>query len=140
MAILQVIDTNILVYAHDKRDASKQRRARTLLEQLARAGTAALPAQALAEFSSVMLRRLRPPAQPGELIRELEWLARGFVILPLTLQVVVEALRGVRDHGFSFYDAQIWGAARLAQASVLLSEDFPSGEIRDGVSFIDPFK
>ncbi len=139
MAILQVIDTNILVYAHDKRDATKQRRARELLAELARAGTAALPAQALAEFSSVMLRRLRPPAQPGELSREVEWLASGFVILPLTLQVVLEALRGVRDHGFSFYDAQIWGAARLAQAAVLLSEDFPSGEIRDGVSFLNPF-
>ncbi len=86
-----------------------------------------------------MMRRLRPPAQPGELIREVEWLARAFAILPLTLQVVLEALRGVRDHGFSFYDAQIWGAARLAQAAVLLSEDFPSGQIRDGVSFINPF-
>lgn len=139
LAILQVIDTNILVYAHDKRDATKQRRARALLAELARAGTAALPAQALDEFSSVMLRRLRPPAHPAELIREVEWLMRGFAILPLTLQVVVEALRGVRDHGFGFYDAQIWGVARLAQATVLLSEDFPSGEVRDGVRFINPF-
>lgn len=139
MAIQQVIDTNILVYASDRRDARKQRRARALLAELARAGTAALPAQALAEFSSVMLRRFRPAAQPAEVIREIEWLARAFTVLPLTPQVVLEALRGVRDHGFSFYDAQIWGAARLAQAGVLLSEDFPSGEIRDGVTFMNPF-
>jgi predicted nucleic acid-binding protein len=137
---LQVIDTNILVYAHDRRDATKQRRARRLLAELARAGTAALPAQALTEFSSVMLRRPRPPAQPRELTREIEWLARAFDILPLTTQVVLEALRGVRDHGLSFYDAQIWGAAHLAQAPVLLSEDFPSGETRDGVSFVNPFE
>ena len=125
MAIQQVVDTNILVYAHDRRDAAKQRRARAPLAELARAGTAALPAQALAEFSSVMLRRPRPPARPAELIREIEWLARAFAVLPLTHQVVLQALRGVRDHGFSFYDGQIWGAARLAQAAVLLSEDFP---------------
>ncbi len=139
MAIHQVVDTNILVYAHDRRHPAKQRRARDLLAELARVGTAAIPAQALAEFSSVMLRRLRPPAQPADLIHEIEFLAMTFTVLPLTAQVVLEALRGVRDHRFSFYDAQIWGAARLAQAAVLLSEDFAHGEIRDGVSFIDPF-
>ncbi len=139
MAIEQVVDTNVLVYAHDKRDAKKRRRARSLLTDLGRAGTAALPAQALAEFSSVMLGRMRPAAQPADLMREIEWLVRAFTVLPLTPQVVLEALRGVRDHGFSFYDAQIWGAARLAQATVLLSEDFPSGQTRDGVTFINPF-
>ena len=139
MAIEQVVDTNILVYAHDRRYPAKQRRARDLLAELARVGTAAIPAQALAEFSSVMLRPLRPPARPADLIREIESLAMTFTVLPLTAQIVLEALRGVRDHRFSLYDVQIWGAARLAQAAVLLSEDFAHGETRDGVSFIDPF-
>ena len=40
--------------------------------------------------------------------------------------VMLEALREVRDHQLSYYDAQIWAAARLNQVPVIFSEDFNS--------------
>ena len=53
--------------------------------------------------------------------------------------MVLEAVRGLRDHGFPYYDAQIWAAARLNQIPIVLSEDFASGSTVEGVTFIDPF-
>ena len=51
----------------------------------------------------------------------------AFPLLPLTGPVVLEALRGVREHMLSYHDAQIWAVARLGQVAVVLSEDFKAG-------------
>ncbi len=60
--------------------------------------------------------------------------------MPLTEWIVLEALRGVRDHRFSYYDSQVWAAAKLNQMPVVLSEDFPGGATVEGVSFVNPFE
>ena len=52
--------------------------------------------------------------------------------------MVLEAVRGVRDHRFSFYDAQIWAVARLNSIPVILSEDFNTGASIEGVLFVNP--
>jgi predicted nucleic acid-binding protein len=54
-------------------------------------------------------------------------------VLPLTGPVALEALRGVREHLLSYYDAQIWAVARLGQVGAVLSEDFNLGAVLDGV-------
>jgi len=134
-----LLDTNVLVYAHDGRDPDKQLRAKELLLHLGSRATAAIPAQALAEFASVALRKLQP-AIPGELLyKQLEALERAFPILALTPAVVLEAVRAVRDHQLAYYDAQVWAVAKLAQVPFLLSEDFASGAVLEGVNFVNPF-
>ena len=52
--------------------------------------------------------------------------------------LVPDAVRGVGDHRMSYYDAQVWAAAKLNQVPVVLSEDFPSGATVEGVTFLDP--
>lgn len=138
-----VLDTNVLVYALDTSEPDKQTRA---LDVIARVGTpgpngplAALPAQALAEFARVALGKLVPPLTPDETYRQIELYERAFPVLPLTPAVVLEAVRGVRDHSFSYFDAQIWAVTRLNQVPVVLSEDFASGSTVEGVSFVNPF-
>lgn len=69
---------------------------------------------------------------------EVERLMLAFPVLPLTGPVVLEALRGVEEHLLSYYDAQIWAAARLGQVEMVLSEDFNPGSVLDGVTFINP--
>lgn len=135
----QLLDTNVLVYAHDGSDAAKQRRAAELLAHIGGASTGALPAQALAELASVALRKLKPPMPPSLLYRQIEDLECAFPVLPLTPAVVLEAVRAVRDHKLSYYDAQVWAVAKLHQIPILLSEDVDSGSTLEGVTFIDPF-
>jgi predicted nucleic acid-binding protein len=99
---------------------------------------AILPAQVLSEFANVCLRKLEPRPDPAAVQREVERLLLAFPVLPLTGPVVLEALRGVREHLLSYYDAQIWAVARLGQVGVVLSEDFNPGAVLDGVSFANP--
>jgi len=64
-------------------------------------------------------------------------------VYDLTPMIILEALRGVRDHQLSCYDAQIWASARLSQVPVVFSEDFsrdPNLQILEGVHFVNPFR
>jgi predicted nucleic acid-binding protein len=84
------------------------------------------------------LRKLEPSPDPETVRREVERLLLAFPVLPLTGPLVLEALRGVREHLLSYYDAQIWAAARLGQIGMILSEDFNPGAVLDGVLFANP--
>jgi predicted nucleic acid-binding protein len=137
MAARYVLDTNVLVYALDRREPEKRDRAREVLRRLGTSG-AILPAQVLSEFANVCLTKLEPRPDPAAVQREVERLLLAFPVLPLTGPVVLEALRGVREHLLSYYDAQIWAVARLGQVGVVLSEDFNPGAVLDGVSFANP--
>ena len=134
-----LLDTNILVYVHDGAEPDKQVRAKEILARVGSEPSAALPAQALAEFASVALRKLKPPMDPSLLYVQVEALERAFPVLPLTPAVVLEAIRAVRERKLSYYDAQVWAAAKLGQIPVLLSEDFDSGAVLEGVTFLNPF-
>jgi len=133
-----VLDTNILLYAIDGSDAYRQARAQEILRRVGQIPSAAIPVQALSEFSSVALRKFEPPVAPDELLRHVERYLLTFPVLPVTGPVVLEAIRGVRDHRFAFYDTQIWAVARLNQIPVVLSEDFSPGRIVEGVTFLNP--
>jgi hypothetical protein len=55
------------------------------------------------------LRKLEPRPDAEAIRREVERLMIGFPVLALTGPVVLEALRGVREHLLSYYDAQRTG-------------------------------
>lgn len=135
-----LIDTNVLVYAIDARDPGRAARAREWLTHLARSGAGALSAQALTELANVALRRIEPAWSPAEVADHLSDLALAFDVLPVTSHVVLEAVRGVRDHRMAFFDAQVWAVARLHQLPYLLTQDGPTGATLDGVTFVDPFR
>lgn len=138
MAQRYLLDTNLLVYAVDRREPEKRERAREVLRRVAATGSGALPAQALSEFSNACLKKLEPRPDPAAIRREVERLLLAFPVLPLTGPVVLEALRGVREHMLSYYDAQVWAVARLGQVGEILSEDFNPGAVLDGMSFTNP--
>jgi predicted nucleic acid-binding protein len=64
MSARYVIDTNLLVYLHDVKDPAKRARAGAVIQRLAVAQSAAVPAQVLAEFASVAMKKMKPPLDP----------------------------------------------------------------------------
>ncbi len=136
---LLLIDTNLLLYAHDSNAPDFQARAESLLDQLQQTGRGVLSVQCLAEFASVAMRRLRPPLTAAEAYAQVERLMHAYRVLDLTPAVVLEAVRGVREHRLAYYDAQLWAIARLNQIPVVLSEDFNVGASLEGVRFVYPF-
>jgi predicted nucleic acid-binding protein len=133
-----LVDTNILVYAHDRSYPQKQERALELLDHLTQSGSMAVSVQSLAEFFWASTRRLKPPLTILDAARQMERFARSWPILDLTPLIALEATRGVKTHRLSYWDAQIWASARLNQIMNILSEDFSHNQIIEGVRFQNP--
>jgi predicted nucleic acid-binding protein len=133
-----LIDTNLLVYLFDVNDPVRRSRSQRVLERLEATGSGRLSVQNLAEFFSVATRHLSPPLSPAAALRQLGIFMRLWPVFDLTEMVVLEAGRGVRDHGLSYYDAQIWATARLNQVPVVFSEDLQVAPLLEGVRFVDP--
>lgn len=134
-----LIDTNVLVYAYDRSETEKQLQALAVLDRLATTDSGVLSIQVLVEFCSVALRKLPTTLAPAQVEERVSRYVEICPILPVTVPVVLEALRGVREHQFSFWDAQIWAVARLNQVPVVFSEDFNPGAEVEGVRFVNPF-
>lgn len=134
-----LIDTNVLLYAHDGNDPTRQAKALEVLHHLELTASGRLSVQCLAEFFNVATRKLTPPLTAKEAVEQVERLSHAYPVFDLTTAVVLEAGRGVRDHQLAYYDAQLWAMAKLNQIPVMFSEDFRSGSTLEGVRFINPF-
>ncbi len=135
-----LVDTNVLVYAHDSRDRAKQERAIQAMDELVRGRRAVLSTQVLGEFFVAATRKLAEPLTVEEARSQVERLLRFLPVLEVTGAIVLEACRGVREHRLSFWDAQIWATARLNGVPLVLSEDFSDGLFLEGVRFRNPFR
>jgi len=137
-----LLDTNILVYCHDAADPARQEQAITILDNLRLHGIGKISAQSLAEFCNVMIRPYRGASArltSGEAQRIAGVISAQFEVFPVTALTVLEAMNGVKDHKLSYFDAQIWAAARLNETPVIFSEDFQDGQTLEGVKFVNPF-
>jgi len=133
-----LIDTNVLVYAHDRGEPAKQERAIQVLDRLEAGGDGRLTAQVLAEFFRATTKLPAAMLTPAQAQQQIDNFILTWPILDTTAMVVQEAVRGVVAHRLAYYDAQIWAAARLNQIAVVFSEDFTDGRTVEGVRFINP--
>ncbi len=128
-----LIDTNILIYAWNSDDRIKQDAAITTLKN--HQNTACLSIQNLSEFSTVMLRNGCNSDWIKDTINMYE---RLMTIYPLTIPMIREALRAVRQYRMSYWDAQIWAVAKSNLIPVILTEDGPIGQTIEGVLYRNP--
>ena len=139
MADRIMVDTNILLYAYDRGEPSKQPQALTVLDHLAVNGLGVLTSQVLAEFFVNATRRLKPPLTTEEAYGRIQNYLLSWEILDITGPIVLEAARGVRTYQMAYWDAQIWASAKMNQIRVVFSENFSERVVIEGVSFVNPF-
>lgn len=131
------LDTNILVYAVDRTDKSKNEKAVAIVQNaLRKRSDYALFTQTLAEFANVALRKLEMPG--GDVIDFL-----GMFRRIRTLQPDGELVgRGVEIkllYGMQFYDAMMVAAVERDGAAEILTEDLSDGQRYAGVLARNPF-
>jgi len=131
------VDTNILVYAHDRAAGLKQERARQLLESLWDSGQGVLSTQVLQELCINLRRKVAPPL-PVNTIRGLIQDYMSWEIVVNTPASVTQALDIEVRYETSFWDALILQAAESSGASVLYSEDLNAGQKYGPVQVINP--
>jgi predicted nucleic acid-binding protein len=139
MADKIMVDTNLLLYAYDRGEPSRQRQALSVLDHLAVNGLGVMTSQVLAEFFVNATRKLRPPLTTEEAYGCIQNYLLSWEIFDITGPIVLEAVRGVRTYQMAYWDAQIWAAAKMNQIPVVFSEDFGDAVIIEGVRFVNPF-
>jgi predicted nucleic acid-binding protein len=142
MADKYFVDTNILIYAHDRsnsqsRAASKHELARQLLESLWLSGRGVLSTQVLQELCVNLRRKVARPLASGE-IRGLIEDYMSWEIVTTTPQSVIQALEIESRYKTSFWDALILQAAEQAGAGILYSEDLAPGQSYGPVRVVNP--
>ena len=138
MADKVFFDTNVLVYAFDRGDAVRQRRASQLLEDALREGTAVLSLQVLQEFYVVATRKIRAPLSPENARSLVAEFLRHQVVEPTALHLL-RAIDLSIAHVLSLWDALILAAAAAAGCRTVYSEDFSAGAVFGDLRVANPF-
>ncbi len=131
-------DTNILVYANDLSEPEKRAKARKLLVDSMKTGNASISSQVLAEFWVTVTRKLPAPLSLDHAEKELALLS-ALNVVAVDLALVLGAVKIQQRHGISYWDAQILDAARLADCSLVYSEDLQEGGDYEGLLVKNPF-
>lgn len=134
------IDTNILVYAYDPSEPEKQEKAIAFLDQLVSLDQGLISTQVLSEFYVTITGKISDSMTAEEAAERIKNFCQVWQVLPLNEIIVLEAVRGVQTHSFSYWDSLIWATARLNQIAVIASEDFSHGSFIEGIRFLDPLR
>ena len=138
MTGLVFLDTSILLYAVDSRDAEKHARAREWLESLWRTRSGRTSTQVLSEFFVNATQRLEPSLTPDEAWQQVSglraWRPHAIDLESLELGRQLQ----VRYH-LSWWDSLVVAAAQLQGCSILLTEDLQHGSEVAGVTITNPF-
>lgn len=131
------VDTNILVYAHDRDAGSKRDRSVRLLEELWESGSGRLSVQVLQEFYVSVTRKIATPVARS-LAREVIGSYGAWVREATTPEIVLRAVEISELAQLSFWDALVVSSAEQAGASLLYSEDFQAGRMISGIRIVNP--
>lgn len=133
------VDTNVLVYARDLRDETKQARALRWMALLWETRAGRLSHQVLQEYYVTMTRKLVPTHDAVEARADVTAL---FTWKPLAVDVdLFDVAWRIEDRfGLSWWDALIVAAAERSACSHLLTEDLQDGQRIGSVEIIDPFR
>jgi predicted nucleic acid-binding protein len=131
------VDTNILIYAHDRLAGYRHERAQRLVQSLWDNGQGVLSTQVLQELCVNLRRKLTRPLP----IEEIRLLIRDYLsweIVVNTPDAVVQAFEIEVRYKTSFWDALILQAAEQSGAAILYSEDLATGQRYGGVQVVNP--
>lgn len=134
----EFVDTNVLLYAHDRSAGSKRGQAIVLLERLADDGVGLLSTQVLMEFYVAATRKLPKRLEPSIAAAIVE----DFGTWPVFAPGISDILAGsklARRHQIHFWDAMILQGAIVLGADVIWSEDLNAGQLYQGIPVRNPF-
>lgn len=131
------VDTNILIYAHDRDAADKRRLAANALEKLWTERTGRMSVQVLQEFYVTVTKKLSAPIARA-VARELIRAYTPWIQAPTTPETVIRATELSELSQISFWDGLIIASAEQIGATIILSEDLSAGQVIAGIRIVNP--
>jgi predicted nucleic acid-binding protein len=135
---LQFVDTNVLIYAHDRSAGSKHTQAKQLLARLWERETGCVSIQVLQEFYVNVTQKVAKPLASDVASQIIADLAAWQVHRP-GIEDVLNAIQLQRRHKVSFWDAMILASAIALQCETLWSEDLSPGQRFESIKVMNPF-
>lgn len=118
-------DTNVLVYAYERKDAARQERALAVVAEAMKGSRLVVSAQVMQEFYNVVLRRrLLAPLDALAFLR----LLAEHTVVPADAGSVLRAIALQQRCHLSVWDALIVQSALDAGCATLFSEDMQNGQ------------
>ena len=139
MSARYFVDTNILMYAHDRSAGAKHDRAKALVEELWRDRNGVVSTQVLQELA-VNLRRKAVRALDAKATRDLVSDYLTWHVVVNDGDSILEALEVEARYQLSFWDALVIVAAQASGAEVLYSEDLSDGQAYGTVRVVNPLR
>lgn len=133
------LDTNVIVYAFDQKEAKKSRIAQRLIEEGGANNQAVISYQVIQEFVNVVLRGFRVAITPADLESFLFSALFPMAAIPWSPALTIEGLRLQRAHKIGWYDSLIVAAAQQGNCEVLYSEDLRHEQRFGNVTVRNPF-
>ena len=135
---LQFVDTNILIFAHNRSAGDKHIQARDLIRTLWQSGEGCLSIQVLQEFYVNVTQKVAKPLTPDMAAQIIADLSVWQVYRP-GVEDVLDAIRLQGRYQISFWDAMIVSSAIQLGCQTIWSEDLNPGQVYDSVAVTNPF-
>ena len=136
--LLQFVDNNILIYAHDVSAGQKHKRAQQLIRDLWQSGQGCLSIQVLQEFYVNVTQKVAKPLSAEVAAQIIADLSVWEVHCP-RVEDILNAVRLQQRYQISFWDAMILASAVQLGCQILWSEDLNPGQVYDQVEVKSPF-
>jgi predicted nucleic acid-binding protein len=130
------IDTNIIVYANDKRSARKQQKAIEIVTDLMKNRTGTISTQVLQEYSYVAINKLKQ--SQDVVLRQLK-LLESLEVINQSPEQIRKAVEIMHLYKIGFWDACIISNAEHANCTEIYSENLNTGQFYSGIQIINPF-
>jgi predicted nucleic acid-binding protein len=135
---LSFVDTNVLVYAFDKRDSPKKQVAQRLMNELMDEDRLRLSTQVLQELFVTLTRKVSQRCSSQEALEVLEDLT-AWPLMVVDYGAIRAAGELADQAQLSFWDALVVVAAARTGATLLYTEDLNEGQEILGVRVTNPF-
>ncbi|MFN8490709.1 MAG: PIN domain-containing protein [Caldilineaceae bacterium] len=134
----QFVDTNVLVYAHDRGSGIKHVIARQLIQQLWNDLAGCLSIQVFQEFYVNITRKAKSPLTIAETVQHITDLSEWKIHVP-DISDLLNAIEIQKRYQISFWDALIIHSALQLGCECIWSEDLNSGQVYEGIRVVNPF-
>ena len=132
------LDTNVIVYAHDRSSGKKHTIAMEIMEYLWERKKGVISVQVMQEFYVCVTTKILKPLPLKVARKILEYLLNWDVIIN-DEYIIIKAINLQEKYRFSFWDSLIVQSAIQSQAYTLFSEDLSDGQIIKNVKIVNPF-
>ncbi|MBP5792584.1 MAG: PIN domain-containing protein [Spirochaetaceae bacterium] len=131
------LDTNIIAYIFDSRDALKKQQAKDIFKKLLLSDKCCISTQVLQELFNVLTKKLKYTKEEARTI--ISDLMKIPVYQIKTADISLAMDLSIKTK-FTIYDSLIIAAAKASNCTIVYSEDLNDGQCIDTVTVINPFK